>query len=423
MRYNYIVLLFIITLYANNIYTQDLKSNQDSTKTNRITLEQAVGLALINNPDLKIFQFEILTLEKEKIQAGLIPNPELSFDAENILGSKDFKGFGGSELTLSLSKQFELGGKRGSRIELADQQISKNESEYKLLKLNVISSVKKAYFELYRIGHQLELQQKFIQVNDDILKTISDRLKAGKTSPAEESKVKIALINSKIEYDRLMRSLSSAQNKFSVLIGSEFKNYIPQTDLFENIPGKPNLEDIINNIGSFQSVVILEKERSLRKARLNLEESQAVPDIQLSGGVRYLNELNTNSFVAGASIPLPFFNKNQGNIQAAEIQLLQMDDIVKSKIFSISSFIKTVYNNLSSAYFNSVTLKEKIIPESENAYTITKQGYVQGRFAFIDLLDAQRTLFETQNQYLLELSDYYNSLIELENITGDNFVK
>ena len=68
-------------------------------------------------------------------------------------------------------------------------------------------------------------------------------------------------------------------------------------------------------------------------------------------------------------------------------------------------------------------LRENILPESKKAYEITRQGYLQGRFAFIDLLDAQRTLFDAQAQYLLELTDYYNSIIELENITGKSFLK
>ncbi|KUG25558.1 heavy metal rnd efflux outer membrane protein, czcc family [hydrocarbon metagenome] len=91
-------------------------------------------------------------------------------------------------------------------------------------------------------------------------------------------------------------------------------------------------------------------------------------------------------------------------------------------MLSVVSNINSSFNNLLSAYNNSTRLKEEVIPESENAYEITRQGYLQGRFAFIDLLDAQRTLFDTEAQYLLELADYYKSLIELENITGKTFI-
>jgi cobalt-zinc-cadmium efflux system outer membrane protein len=100
-----------------------------------------------------------------------------------------------------------------------------------------------------------------------------------------------------------------------------------------------------------------------------------------------------------------------------------MDAIKNTRRLNVIAQLNTAYNNLLSAYNNSQQLKNSIIPEAENAYEITRQGYIQGRFAFIDLLDAQRTLFETQTQFLLELSDYYNSLIEIENITGKNLIK
>lgn len=122
-------------------------------------------------------------------------------------------------------------------------------------------------------------------------------------------------------------------------------------------------------------------------------------------------------------MPIPFFNTNQGNIQSAEVLLQQVDEIKNARILSVVSNINSSFNNLLCAYNNSIRLKEEIIPESEKAYEITKQGYLQGRFAFIDLLDAQRTLFDTEAHYLLELADYYKSLIELENLTGKTFIK
>ena len=193
--------------------------------------------------------------------------------------------------------------------------------------------------------------------------------------------------------------------------------------MYENILPPPDRENVIDSLEQIPLINLIEYERDLRAAKLELEKSQAVPDLTVSGGVRYLNELKTNSFVAGISLPLPFFNRNQGNIQSAEVLLRQVDEIKKARVLSVISTINSSFNNLLSAYNNASRLKEEIIPESENAYDITRQGYLQGRFAFIDLLDAQRTLFDTQAQYLLELSDYYNSIIELENITGKTFLK
>jgi cobalt-zinc-cadmium efflux system outer membrane protein len=417
-------LMRILFLTLCCLYT--LQAQQDDSikvKEDKITLKEAVDIALNNNPNLKSFVYEISSLEKIKIQAGLYPNPEADFEAENFLGGKELSGFKGSEYTLSGRQLFELGGKRSNRVNLAEKEINAAHGNYELIKLDLIANVKAAFFDLYRIHNQITLQEKFIQINEDILKTISERVKAGRTSPAEESKVKVAFINSQIELQRLQRNFSSVQIRLNSLLGTTGRNLVPTTNLFENLFIPPDKKDILKDFENIPSIKNLSNETNFRTAQLELEESQAVPDLTVSAGVRYLNELKTNSFVAGVSIPLPFFNRNQGNIQSAEVRIQQMDEIIRAQKLSVISSLNTSFNNLLSAYNNAVQIKESILPESEKAYEITRQGYLQGRFAFIDLLDAQRTLFDTEVQYLLELADYYNSLVELENITGKTFIK
>jgi cobalt-zinc-cadmium efflux system outer membrane protein len=399
------------------------KSDSLKNEIERITLIDAVETALKNNSNLKAFEYEITSSEKQKIQAGLIPNPEANFEAEDFLGGKELSGIKSSQYTLSGSQLFELGGKRSSRINLAENEIVSVKGNYELLKLDVISNVKLTYFSLYQIQKRIEQQRKFVELNEEILKTVSQRVKAGRTSPAEESKVKVALTNSRIELDRLQRNFSSVQSQLNSLIGTTEKNLMPATDLFDTLSTPPKKEDILQDLEKIPSIKNLNNETNFRKAQLQLEESLAIPDLMVSLGLRYLNELKTNSFVAGISIPLPIFNRNQGNIQAAEVRLEQMAAIKNTQRLNVIAQLNTIYNNLMSAYNNSQQLKNSIIPEAAEAYEIIRQGYLQGRFAFIDLLDAQRTLIEAQTQYLLELSDYYNSLIEIEKITGKNLLK
>lgn len=397
----------------------------DSVETDQkiITIEEAVETTLNNNPNLTAFKYEIKSLEKIKIQAGLIPNPEAGFEMENFFGGKELNGFQGTEYTIAASQLFELGGKRGSRVNLADNEINSALGNYELIKIDLIARVKTAFINLSEVHSRILLQRKFIQINEEILMTISERVKAGRTSPAEESKVKVALINSQIELQRLERNYSSAQSVLNSLLGTFEKNIVPSTSIFDKILIPPDKENLFAELDSIPTLKYLNNETNLRKAELELEEAQSVPDITVILGARYLNEIETNAFIAGLTMPIPIFDRNQGNIQSAEVRIQQMDEIIRARKLAVISSLNTSFNNLFSAYNNSVQLRESILPESEKAYEITRQGYLQGRFAFIDLLDAQRTLFDTEAQYLLELADYYKSLIELENLTGKTFIK
>ncbi|MCZ7608575.1 MAG: TolC family protein [Ignavibacterium sp.] len=413
---NKLLVLFVSVCFYLTGYAQE---NNDTIK---ISLIDAVDKALKNNPNLRAYYYDINSLEGIKRQAGLLPNPEADLEIENILGGKELNGFTGAEYTLSASYLFELGGKRNNRVNLVNEEINSAKSNYELLKLDVISQVKKTFIELVKIQHQIKLQQKFVNLNEEILKIISERVKAGKTSPAEESKEKFALMNSRLELQRFHKDYLSTQTKINSLCGTSGKNFVPSSDLFDELLSPPNKEEIFHEIEKIPSIKYLNNETNIRKAQLELEESNSVPDLTASLGIRYLNELKTNSFVAGLSMPLPFFNRNQGNIQSAEIKVRQMEELINAQKLSIIESLTASFNNLVIAYNNAVQFNENILPESENAYEITSKGYLQGRFAFIDMLDAQRTLFDTQAQYLLELPEYYNSIIEIENLTGKNYL-
>ncbi len=110
---------------------------------------------------------------KLKIQAGLFPNPEAEFEADNFLGGKDFTGFRGAEYTLSASQLFELGGKRSSRVNLVESEIISAKGENKIRSLQLAYNVKTVFLKLYKITQQIKLQKQFISLNEEVLNTIN----------------------------------------------------------------------------------------------------------------------------------------------------------------------------------------------------------------------------------------------------------
>jgi outer membrane protein TolC len=85
-----------------------------------ITLQQALSLGLMQNPELASFSWEMRSAEARTLQAGLLPNPEISAEVENIGGARELKGFNGAENTIQINQLFELGGKRSKRKKLAE---------------------------------------------------------------------------------------------------------------------------------------------------------------------------------------------------------------------------------------------------------------------------------------------------------------
>ena len=166
--------LFLI----NSINAQDNKNgltnnyqnlNQQAFDSEAITLEEAVNKAVLNNPELKILRMEVNALEAVKIQNGKSPNPEFEFEAENILGGKDFNGFSGSEITVKISQNILLAGKINKREKVADQKISLAEWDYETKRLEIITSVKKAFQQANSSQLLIEKNRELIKISEEFI--------------------------------------------------------------------------------------------------------------------------------------------------------------------------------------------------------------------------------------------------------------
>jgi cobalt-zinc-cadmium efflux system outer membrane protein len=155
-----------------------------------------------------------------------------------------------------------------------------------------------------------------------------------------------------------------------------------------------------------------------KRAAVAIERSKSVSDVTVSAGTKYLAELEDTAFVVGVSIALPIFDRNQGNIGIAQARLNKAHQLARQADVSIAAQLVDVYQSMVSAYEQTVNLRDTIIPASEKAFDAAREGYTQGKFAYLNLLDAQRTLFQAKQQYLNLLVLYHQTHADLERLVG-----
>ena len=413
--------LFLI----NSINAQDNKNgltnnyqnlNQQAFDSEAITLEEAVNKAVLNNPELKILRMEVNALEAVKIQNGKSPNPEFEFEAENILGGKDFNGFSGSEITVKISQNILLAGKINKREKVADQKISLAEWDYETKRLEIITSVKKAFQQANSSQLLIEKNRELIKISEEFISNLEKRVDAGKISPAEVSRARIIFNSLQIQLSRLQSQYDLAIAELESLI------YEPNFQI-TSISGKllypvslPDYETLLQQLENNPNLKRFKSENDMQNAIFELEKALAVPDLTLSAGYKRLNEANANTFLVGASIPLPLFDRNQGSIQEAQIRLDQKMNEYKSVKNKLIVRLNLLYKRFNTFLTIGNQLKETSIPEAEEAFRIIKEGNLVGRFAILDVLDAERTLFDLQNQYLNITSEIHSIKIEIEGL-------
>jgi cobalt-zinc-cadmium efflux system outer membrane protein len=123
--------------------------------------------------------------------------------------------------------------------------------------------------------------------------------------------------------------------------------------------------------------------------------------------------------VISVSIPLPVFDRNQGGFLEAHYQLAKAAEERRAAEIQGRAALAEVYAALASAFRKATTLQDEVLPGAQQAFDAASEGYRQGKFGFLDVLDAQRTLFEARGQYLEALVAYHRGVAEVERLIGE----
>ena len=154
------------------------------------------------------------------------------------------------------------------------------------------------------------------------------------------------------------------------------------------------------------------------QAEKKLARIEGVPDVSVLAGLKRYEEDHDNTAVLGLAIPLPIFNRNQGTRQQATYRLAKARQLRLQALTQVSAALSESHGGLLAAYEQIAGLRDEILPAAESAFQGALTGYKQGKFGYLNVLDAQRTLFEVRKQYIEAQLDYHKAKADLEQLIG-----
>lgn len=178
----------------------------------------------------------------------------------------------------------------------------------------------------------------------------------------------------------------------------------------------PRFEIVADWLEENPNVARWTAEVARREAQLRLAKAKAYPDVTLRGGVRRLEETGDTAFVASVSLPLPLWNRNQGNIRAAETEWEKARADQRTAWLQARQALVVAFNALQAAYTEAQSLLGNVVPSAREAFEKTEQAYREGKFDVIDVLDTHRTLFAAQMQMNDALAEYHRRRAEVESL-------
>lgn len=446
-----------------------------------ITLADCMALVLERSPSLAVFSYDVRAAEARQLQASLRPNPEISIEIENIqldggartretsrtagLGMSEggitpsfgwdravtessSGAFSESEVTLSISQAIELGRKRQRRIELASTEREMVSWDYEIARADIFEQTATAFVEVLAAQERVALRGELVALAEQVLETVSARVRAGRVSPLEEQKAATALASARLVSERSNRDLDSARTQLASLWGESKPSFEKVEGNLEKADPAPELEEALQLVKNNPDVARWKAELERRDAVVTLERANAKPDISVTAGIRAQGTPDSKGrglslgpegiarsitrseseddwralFVVGLSIPLPLFDRNQGRIQEAEHLAAKAVVERHATRVTVEAALTCAYNELSNAQSSIKTLESTMLPAASDTFHSFDEAYRQGKSGFLDVLDAQRTLFEAKEQYIEVLADYHRSVAKIERLTGKTLV-
>jgi cobalt-zinc-cadmium efflux system outer membrane protein len=377
-----------------------------------LTMEAAIRLALEVNPTIMAARREIEATEAQVLQGSLRPNPGFSYTAENM-----------GSISRSSSAQVELpierGDKRAARVDAAQRGRDVALSDLGGRQLKVRADVMAAFFDVLAAQDLLALAQDSVNLARRATDIAAKRVAAGKVSPVEETKARVAEAGVRVVLTQAQSELRNARRRLASLWGNAWPRFTEAQGDVDFLPPIPAPELVEQRLRTSPLLQRAQLELERRKSLVNVEQSKTIQDFTVSVGVKRREESQNEQMLVGFSIPLPLYNRNQGNLlEALRREDKARDELVATRITLLSDAYQ-VMERLSARREEAELLRTEVVPGAKSAYEAATIGFENGKFSFLEVLDAQRTFFSAKSQYLNALAAVHRAVTDLEGILGE----
>ena len=387
----------------------------------RLTLREAVDLSRQRDFEIINAQSGVESTRADRITAGLLPNPQLSVNDTFINPSAPRVG---SQITARIDQPFETFGKRRHRIDSAEQATRSSEYHLSDIVRQRTLEVKNAFYHILLAQEHLRLARDNAERFRDILRINTLRFNKGDISEAELMKVRLQeldfqndVILATVELqgaERDLKSLLVIDPSKPVEIVGELKYQPLEIDLDslkeKALETRPDLRERGSEVKRAESDIRLARSMRFPDVSVGVEYDTVGPDYHGLIG-------------AGMSLPLPIFNRNQGEIRKAEVSLKNANTLLAAKKQQIGLEIEYAYREFLQNRAHVAAFESGQLQDAKSSREIVETAYKKGGSSVLDLLEAERTFNMTLLNYYQALFNYQQSLFQLESISGKEMIQ
>jgi cobalt-zinc-cadmium efflux system outer membrane protein len=375
-----------------------------------VTLEEAVARAISAAPELRARDADVAAARAEQVQAGLRPNPVLSVEAENVAGTGDYSVFEQPELTVTYEQPIERGGKRAARVAVAARGIELAEAQARVTRLDLAQQVQRAFIDVQIAGQLVWIAERRLEVEKAMQTEALRRVRAYRDPLFVETRADARVTEVELAVAETKSRLEAAR----ALLASFWGGDPASIEVPEGIEKPISLSAELAAADAAVTEAAVER----ANAEVVLEQSRAVQDYSVSGGARFLRETNDVALVAGVSIPLGRFDRNQGNIERARAERRRLEFEAEAARLARLRRLASLRAEAEAARMRAEGIMQDVHPKATKALEQVREGYNRGGFRFSDVQDAADAIVAVQQQWVEAMTRYRDVQSEIDRLTG-----
>ena len=362
--------------------------------TDELTLAEAIELTMTDSPVLSASGWQTQSLEGRIRQASLWPNPEVAVEMEEFGIQRDW-GFREADFTLEVQQQFPIGGRVARKVELERAGLGVARSGHQVTVLEVVAGVHEAFIRAVAARERLRLAQESLEVGQGVLAVITARVEGGNLPPADVFRAEADLQAIELEIADAVTAEETARlslasfwggdpGEVRVVVGALTVDGVPSSLVGETAPiGSPHLD-------------VVEKQVTQAKQRIGLEAASGVPDLSVGVGYRGIRGFDESALVLSVSVPLPVIDRNQGAEDEAKALARKKAYEAQARRAVWRRALATAEAQVLSSLRRHRTITGILQPSARQSHDAVKEGFVEGKFNTLDLLESRRRLVEVR---------------------------
>ena len=377
-----------------------------------MTLADLEQLALSNNPTLEQAAAGVEVERGHFQQAGLYPNPQIGY----VNGSSDRSSVRQSNGAF-FSQEIVTAGKLQKAQAWEANEVNKVAWDLEAQRQRVLTDVKIRYFDVLGAQHAVLTLKKLEGIADRGLTTVRQLFDAKTASRADVLQAKIQVETVRASLDEATERHSAAWQQLANVVGMpDLETTLLDGKLDGDLPTldmRSSWEKLLSSSPQLRSA---EAERDHAYAEVTLAESQVIPNVTVQAVAEYDRATQASTVNTLVALPVPIFNRNQGNIyRAASGIRVACSEIERTKLV-LRDLLADSFRRYQTSLKQAQRFHESILPDAQENLELTEKGYSAGETSFLQVLTARQTYIEAQLTYVESLTELRKVTAEIEGL-------